>query len=642
MKNQIYFSGLPAAWKESAQSLLFDLGIGLSKEGTKVTVTSGDGLDICRTEDGIRLAVKRQQDFSRALSYLPAFLSGRKTAVFEKCNANTLCLMADCSRNAVLSMDGAKKMIRDLAVMGFDSLMLYTEDTYELPDYPYFGRQRGRYTVSELKELDDYAFSFGIELIPCIQTLGHLERALQWKAFDGMKDTDDILLVGEEKTYALIDEMLRVYASAFRSRRVNIGMDETHTLGRGKYMDLHGSRKTSDIMLEHLGRVNELCRKNGFAPMMWSDMFFRMAFNGRYYISEGEISKEVMDKVPEGVTLIYWDYYTSESQRERFSHMLDCHRKFPHNKTAFAGGAWCWAGFTPHARFSVNSTRIQLEECRKRGMKDFIVTAWGDNGRETSLYTTLTTLLLYAEYAYTGELPDNARLESRCRDTFGIGFEELLTLDAPDAMAHRGDTELVHPRNPSKYLFFNDPLEGLRDAHMDPENVSADFADAEKQLRKYENHPRFGYLYRSLADLCHVLIRKADFTVRLRGAYLAGDRDRIAVIADEVPLIISDIERFLESFRTQWKKENKPAGFLVQELRIGGLIQRMKGAELRIREYLAGEADAIPELEEPVLPFNGKNETSPYTTNEDFVMKGDSTPYFYDNIWHRIVTSCIL
>ena len=175
-------------------------------------------------------------------------------------------------------------------------------------------------------------------------------------------------------------------------------------------------------------------------------------------------------------------------------------------------------------------------------------------------------------------------MESRCRDTFGIGFEELLTLDAPDAMAHRGDTELVHPRNPSKYLFFNDPLEGLRDAHMDPENVSADFADAEKQLRKYENHPRFGYLYRSLADLCHVLIRKADFTVRLRGAYLAGDRDKIAAITDEVPLIISDIERFLESFRTQGKIENKPAGFLVQELRIGGLIQRMKGAELRIRE----------------------------------------------------------
>lgn len=629
MKNQIYFSGLPAAWKESAQSLLFDLGIGLSKEGTKVTVTSGDGLDISRTEDGIRLAVKRQQDFSRALSYLPAFLSGRKTAVFEKCNANTLCLMADCSRNAVLSMDGAKKMIRDLAVMGFDSLMLYTEDTYELPDYPYFGRQRGRYTVSELKELDDYAFSFGIELIPCIQTLGHLERALQWKAFDGMKDTDDILLVGEEKTYALIDEMLRVYASAFRSRRVDIGMDETHTLGRGKYMDLHGSRKTSDIMLEHLGRVNELCRKNGFAPMMWSDMFFRMAFNGAYYVWEGEISKEVMDKVPEGVTLIYWDYYSCEPQRARFSHMIDCHLKFPHNKTAFAGGAWGWSGFAPHLRFSLKASRMQLDECRKRGMTDLIVTTWGSNGAEGALAIALPILLDFAEESYTGGVPSDEEMEARSRELFGIGFEEFFALDAPDEMAHRNDAEPVHPRNPSKYLLYNDPLEGLLDAHLDPLHVAEDYRAAEAKLLPLCNHPVFGYLYDTLAHLSRVLSRKADFTVRLRNAYLSGNRETMTAMAQELPLIVKDTEALLAAFRRQWMKENKPQGFISHDLRIGGLIQRLKSAELRICEYLDGKVENIPELEEPVLSFGAK-------------YGGENTPYVEQNNWTRNVTTCIL
>ena len=50
-------------------------------------------------------------------------------------------------------------------------------------------------------------------------------------------------------------------------------------------------------------------------------------------------------------------------------------------------------------------------------------------------------------------------------------------------------------------------------------------------------------------------------------------------------------------------KENKPFGFEVQDIRIGGLIQRLKTAEKRIGEYINGESDCIPELEETRLPI---------------------------------------
>ena len=90
--------------------------------------------------------------------------------------------------------------------MGYDSMMLYTEDTYELEGYPYFGYMRGRYTLSELREIDDYGFALGIEVIPCIQALAHLLQALQWEAFKPVTDTGPILLVGEPKTYELIEK----------------------------------------------------------------------------------------------------------------------------------------------------------------------------------------------------------------------------------------------------------------------------------------------------------------------------------------------------------------------------------------------------------------------------------------------------
>lgn len=66
--------------------------------------------------------------------------------------------------------------------MGHNAMMLYTEDTYEVPGYPCFGQYRSRYTREELTALDDYADMLGIELITCIQTVSHLERVLRWLA----------------------------------------------------------------------------------------------------------------------------------------------------------------------------------------------------------------------------------------------------------------------------------------------------------------------------------------------------------------------------------------------------------------------------------------------------------------------------
>ena len=82
--------------------------------------------------------------------------------------------MIDMSRNAVMTVNTVKFMMRKMALMGMNAFMLYTEDTYELEGYSYFGHMRGRYTKEELRELDAYALSLGIELIPCIQMLGHL------------------------------------------------------------------------------------------------------------------------------------------------------------------------------------------------------------------------------------------------------------------------------------------------------------------------------------------------------------------------------------------------------------------------------------------------------------------------------------
>jgi hypothetical protein len=192
-------------------------------------------------------------------------------------------------------------------------------------------------------------------------------------------------------------------------------------------------------------------------------------------------------------------------------------------------------------------------------------------------------------------------------------------MDAPNEFA-RGRN------NPCKYLLFNDPLEGLFDAHMDPATVSDEFAKAEERLLALSEHPTFGYIYKTLASLCHVLVRKSDFCVRLRNAYLAGDRDTMKALADEIAVIVADLDHFLATFRAQWMIENKPHGFSVQEVRLGGLRARLLSTADRIKEYLAGAVRSIPELEEPVLP----------------AAKIGENPYISHNGWSKKLTACIL
>jgi hypothetical protein len=51
-------------------------------------------------------------------------------------------------------------------------------------------------------------------------------QALQWPAFDGLRDQPEVLLAHEPQTYTLVGEMLDCVSSVFTSRRVHIGSAE--------------------------------------------------------------------------------------------------------------------------------------------------------------------------------------------------------------------------------------------------------------------------------------------------------------------------------------------------------------------------------------------------------------------------------
>ena len=220
--------------------------------------------------------------------------------------------MLDCSRNAVPNLHTLKKWVDLTASLGYNTLLLYTEDTYEVTDEPYFGYMRGRYSQAELRELDAYANERGMTIMPCIQTLAHLYAIKRWPEYWPHFDTDDILLAGDERVYTLIDHMFRSLAASLSCRTIHLGMDEAEMFARGRYYNQHGDCNRSQALLAHLQRVCEIGETYGFRFLIWSDMFFKLATGGQYYAQNAQIDESVREKIPANVELIYWDYYSAD------------------------------------------------------------------------------------------------------------------------------------------------------------------------------------------------------------------------------------------------------------------------------------------------------------------------------------------
>lgn len=511
-------------------------------------------------------------------------------------------VMIDCSRNSVMNLDSLKKLLPLLKSAGYSTVQLYTEDTYEVNNEPYFGYMRGRYTKAELKLLDAYCVSLGMELIPCIQTLAHVRGLFKWPEYQKIHDIADILMAGEERTYALIENIFDTLAECFTSRKVNIGMDEAHQLGSGKYAEKHGQRPRADIMLEHLTKVNEIANARGFTCSMWSDMFFYMAFGGKNYeAGEVTIPDEIKNKIPTNIKLIYWDYYSLDKQN--YLNNIRSHKKLTDN-VIFAGGAWSWAGLTPLNEYAIEASKAAISACNDEEISEIFVTIWGDNGGYCSPFSVMPTLIHIAEYS-KGNF-DLKHIKEQFKDVTGVDYDTFIALSLPNILLDNQDeTEKV---NPAKYLLYNDVLVGVYDSTVSI-GCGEIYIKHAAILKKGEKNTDYGFIFKTMRLLCECLYYKADLGLRVRKAYKQKDKDSLMLLLNErVKPLIKKLGVFYDALDCYWHKLYKPYGFEVTDIRLGALIQRLKQVKKRLGDYLDGKTDSVPELEETLLDRNGGGE----------------------------------
>lgn len=595
-KNLVLSFDVDSSFLTGIQRLTSVLPFTIGEDGIQVSAIQGEQNSVILKDGSARICYTRKNIFFRELALLvehAAFES--EFSIVEDTHFTGLSTMVDTSRNAVPTLSAIYQLIDHLAIMGYDTLLMYMEDTIKLENYEYFGYMRGRYTPADLKAMDDYAFEYGIEILPCIQCYAHMEKYLIWPEAAPVKDTTSVMLAREEKTFALVEEIIRISSSCLRTNRIHIGMDEAWNMGRGVFMDKHGYVDPFDIFNEYMERLMPIIRKYGLTAMMWADMYFRnKSATGWFYDTSVTFTPEDISKIPEDMELVFW-HYGEEPKCDDL--MLQICNQLG-RKIIFGGGLWNWAGHFPEHNYAMETSRFSLAACRKNNVREAMATIWFNDNGECPLFANLFGLSFFAELCFDAN-PSNEKLRSRFEITTGGDYDAFYSMSLYHNTFTKDDTYPdFSDRFLGKALFWQDILEGLYDTKLFNKPMSDHYAACEKKLASYQGG-KWHDLYRFTEAVFSYLAVKTKIAELLVPAYRKGDRETLSHIAKELlPALKEKTTALALLHRTLWMAERTMIGWCHLDYRYAGVVARCDTAILLLERYLNGEDEKIDSLEE--------------------------------------------
>ncbi|KJH51668.1 glycosyl hydrolase family 20, catalytic domain protein [Dictyocaulus viviparus] len=182
--------------------------------------------------------------------------------------------------------------------------------------FPYSGnltlvRRSSHYTVQNIMEINKIAEMNDLEVIPLVQTFGHMEFILKKPMFAVLRENPS-----------------KIHALHPKSRRIHIGADEASHIGEddrcriqlAKMNEIDEHRALEKLKIAHIARVARTARKFGFNEVFaWNDMFDKAEVEDMHDAKLGEL-----------ITPVIWGYkldvttkgYFPDNLFERFSQVF--------------------------------------------------------------------------------------------------------------------------------------------------------------------------------------------------------------------------------------------------------------------------------------------------------------------------------
>ena len=587
--------GLKVNFKTSFEIMSEQLGLDEIK--LDMTFEQADGLAIGVKDGKGYIRCREVHHMNRLLGLFAQYYKGEDIEIDETAHFKTLSLMLDISFRGPISLDGIKEYFTYLASMGYTQIWFYAEDMYEMPEkYKHFGYMRGRYSTAELRELDDYAYSIGIEIVPCIQTLGHMQHYLKWKEARKFAENSMVLKPGDEATYEFIKDMLVAASSAFRSRRIHVGLDETGGLGLGASLKRDGYREPIDIFQEHVAKVAEMCDELGLRPMMWNDMVFcYCSKNHTKYALDTELTPEVLARIPKNMDLVHWNY---EDENCNLAYIEKT--KKTGNPVIFAGGVWIFGGALPDNAWSKYFHEKAIADCKAGGVEEICMTVWSYG---TTIYQT--SLLEAARFAELTYEDTSEKLAERFEFLTGASFDGFYDMSNLHAQYKEGkidyDSMPYDERFYGNKLMWQDIMLGIFDEKLYREPRAEHYAMmAEEYAELITRQDEWCWLYEYCYAIFKLLALKCYIAERIAPAYKSGDKKTLRYILEEkLPALEVAWLDLADAHMVHKDEFMRPFGTEATDRMYGAMIMRTRYAIHRLADYLSGRVDSLPELAEP-------------------------------------------
>ena len=144
---KICFNGDVAGLRDGIDLLAPELGISVAEGGYTFTAkqVSEPTLRVSFNKNEGEIVYAEPCQFFRALGLAVEALRAGKDcfSISEKPQFKTIGSMFDIAQgNAAFNLKSAKEVLRLLALMGHNMMMLYCEDCVQVQNYPYFGYMR--------------------------------------------------------------------------------------------------------------------------------------------------------------------------------------------------------------------------------------------------------------------------------------------------------------------------------------------------------------------------------------------------------------------------------------------------------------------------------------------------------------------
>ena len=457
--------------------------------------------------------------------------------------------MLDVSRCKVPRMDSLYVLIDRLAELKYNQLQLYMEHTFAFPGHELVWKDASPFSGKEIEEIDAYCRDRYIELVPNLNSFGHMERWLRHPEYHYLAESPDgfvdpwgnrrpygSVLRPNEDSLAFLDGLYREFLPHFSSPRCNIGCDETWELGQGWSRPLVEEKGAARVYLDFLLRIQDLAHQHGRRTQFWGDIILK--------------HPESVAELPPGVTGMLWGY--------------EADHPFDANCRAFASagipfyvvpGTSAWKSLLGR----VDNCMANLESAAANGLKygaeGFLVTDWGDAGHHQFLPVGLPGLAYGA--ALSWNLEGNRRLDlAMALDTHlflscGAGLGEVLL------EAGRVYRETKTPTDQSTvfhHLLFGD-REKLNDL--------MDAADTEAWQRACERLDELATRLRQARPGCAdggLMVDELGANLRMARHGLLRGLNEARPVAGRAKALRTDLSEVIEMFETLWLKRARPGG----------------------------------------------------------------------------------